>query len=258
MSIVINNPGGSGGGSSFNYAFPMGTNLPNAKFVSGQAVISSATDTDLYTVPSNKRAFVLGWMVNNPGSSASVSPEFKISSTYYPLVTAGTGNNFYVPFVPYVAEAGESFSINTASATTTSAYVSVIEFDNTANLKSVKITSFINGNNTVYTVPAAKTAFLVPMNLLGQPQGSTTSPSVGSEVIGYANASGSSRSIQMYQVPSGQSVGTNYSVAGSFNVANGTSNGRGFQGALNTGDFIVINSNASTASQLGWVTVIEM
>lgn len=148
-------------------------------------------------------------------------------------------------------EAGETFSFNVSSQPL-SVFGGILEFDNTAALKTVKLTTLTNGNNTIYTTPAGKTALLV-----------TSGDGGGTGTFGYWNASGASRNVNLYIVPNGGSAGVNNQWAPTATVPNGASwlgnvTNIALSGlALNSGDSIVVSTNAATATQVTWVTILE-
>ena len=121
-------------------------------------------------------------------------------------------------------------------------------FDDSVTFFSAILLSLASGDNTVYTVPSSTTAALVDQT--GALSGNT--PAI------YVNTSGGSRTINWNMVPSGGSPGsTNQTTASS---AIGT-NGRGSLGFnapnLGAGDFVNINTDANTATQIAWVNVME-
>src|SRR5260370_42475983 len=69
-----------------NLTFPDGTNLPNAKFVSGQTRITATGNTDLYTVPANRRALVVNMQTyNDSPNTLTFLTEAKIGGGYYTI-----------------------------------------------------------------------------------------------------------------------------------------------------------------------------
>jgi hypothetical protein len=124
-----------------------------------------------------------------------------------------------------------------------------MEFDNTAPLKTSKVVSMGNGNNTIYTCPAGKKAVIldqwVALNL-------------SLKKLYYFNNSGSSNSIVWYAVPNGGSTGATNQLQ-TETVSNATLSVRQGGGwMLNAGDFLVCNTPIGTATQTGWVNVWEL
>lgn len=233
-----------------------GITLPNAKFISCFMNVAATGDTDIYTVPANRRAlYVTGLVLNNSGGSSNIYPEVKISGTYYRLKTLTSVSNSAqgtLPAVaPYVAEAGESISINT-SAQPINAWLGVLEFDNTAALATSKLTTLATGDNTVYTVTTGKSGLLGLTNL-----GLFGAFSNAAAPIGYYNGSGGTRTVINYAVPSGGSKGTTNQYVASHSVGSAAVEAQTGPSFLNSGDFIVINVDAGTATQFAWVTHIE-
>jgi hypothetical protein len=242
--------------------FPLCVGLPNAKFVNNSLSGSSTGNNNVYTVPTGKRAYILQMTVRNlSGGLASFQMMMDIGGTYYPLGNAsGTISNnfneFLTALVPYVAEAGETFAVN-ASAQPFQTWATIIEFDDTAGLKSPKITSFINGDNTVYTVPASKSAMVITQALLTAPLGIGTGASANA--FCYANTSGATRTINWNQVPSGSSVGNSNLLSNSASsVPSSGIDSIWLAMAMDTGDFTSVNSNSNASGQLAWITVIEI
>ena len=244
---------GAAPSSNFSFGFPSGCNLPNVKFISAYKNVTGTGNTDLYTVPAGRRAFFSNIYVYNTGSTSTISPQIKIAGSYYILGTSASLNSGTpaqkAPTSLYVAEAGESLAI-ASSAQPINVWAGVVEFDNSSALMSSKIMTFINGDNTVYTVSAGKTA-LLPGFIADQ---------TGTSMLGYINTSGGTRAIKWNIVPSGGSPGTT-NLSGTASVTNNTiSSGMAVLSPLtmNSGDFISINSDANTSGQLAWVTTVEM
>ena len=233
--------------------FPFGAPLPNVKYVSGYANLTSTGATSLYTVPSNRRAAILGCsFYNNSGSSSTVQITVNVAGagTLYPLtVTSAPGNSTASEKAVnaiYVGEATDQFEVSTTQQPV-NVWCRIIEFDTTSPLKTVKITSFAASDNTVYTVPANKTAVPVWFAENGQSMLPAT----------YSNISGGAITVHGNFVPSGSSPGSTnqYTVGASTN--SGSVSSFNTPPTMNTGDFFSINSGSSNSGQLGWITVIE-
>jgi hypothetical protein len=252
-------------GDLTGFDLPIGCAMPNAKYVNLFKNVTGTGDVDLYTVPSGRRALLLGmWMYNNSGSTVTQYPEIKVSSTYYRLdnSTARTVNNGAIGVctttAAYIAEAGEKISIN-VNQQPLNVWGTVIEFDNTSPLKTVKLTSLSSGNNTLYQVTSGKTAFVFKYQS-GDGFGCPSS-AANATGIAYLNQSGGSRTINMYFVPSGGSPGTTNQVMPAQTITNNsllTASTAYSAVTLGSQDSIVINTDAATATQYAWVTVIEL
>lgn len=252
----------NGGGFS-----PFGT-LPNASFVSGYSIGTSSGNSDIYTVPAGRRAYICNlYTLNTSGTNCSFQMQIKISGTYYPL-NAGTGfsignqNTCYSSaVVPYVAEAGETLAVNCSQASFTT-WAAIVEFDDTSTLYTSKVTSMVNGNNTVYTAPASTTSLLVSQSMFGSngsTGGGSNSGTSGSACFCFSNVSGANRTVSWNLVPSGGTVGsTNDLTGGTQNSGSGTVLYQGIPLTLNAGDFVNVSTSSAAAGQLAWVTVVEL
>lgn len=145
--------------------------LPNAKIVNARNTFTTpgnAANCDIYTCPSGRRAIVgFPILVQNTGASASTFfPQVKISGSYQHLNTvssslgaASLGSVFVEG--PYIMEAGEILSLSQTTSTIFTATALIIEFDNTAPLRSVKIAGTpANGDTVLYTPSGSKNGFI--------------------------------------------------------------------------------------------------
>jgi hypothetical protein len=103
-----------------------------------------------------------------------------------------------------------------------------------------------NGNNTLYTVPAGKTAFMVMSYFSFQAQ------------LFFSNNSTASRNYRAYVVPNGGSAGTTNLSLQTTAFADKLCTGYNSTHNLQAGDSIVVDTNNSTAGQHAWVFVIEI
>lgn len=246
--------------STFNslqgFCFPSTVALPNVKCINLQVNLTSTGDNDLYTVPTGKRAYIANFVVfNGNAGSSTVIPEIKISGTYYALgaqtsVSASVAGSILLQS-PYVAEAGEIVAVN-ISAQPCVVYAAIFEFDNTANIFSKKLTSLINGNNTLYTCATGKTALLCT-------RAAGLAPTANS-VVGFYNNTGGSLTVHVNVVKSGGSPGTTNQASSNATATSGTSTFAALLPipiTIGSGDFISINSGSASATQFAWVTAIE-
>lgn len=257
-SVSGTSPIVSSGGStptiSFNTdAAPLyqtGFGAPVANAILRNVFLSNAGsgDVDLYTCPANKRcAFGGSGVWNSAGTTTTFRFQIKISGSYYRLAANATVNTvtFSGSGNPnnYIAEAGEIISINTSQAGL-NVWLRVLEFDNTSPLRTYKLTNPVSGDNTLYTVPAAKSA--------------ETGSANGPGSVSYSNASGSARTLTLFCVPSGGSSATGNKVQAAFNVPDASQSGQSICPMLSTGDFLVVNLDANSVSGfLVWVNVFE-
>ena len=212
-------------------------------------------DNDLYTVPAGKRAIFQGLNLYNTSVGNIVwYPTVKVGGTYYRLTSNNTTNtvsNGATAAISYIAEAGEILAINTATNNGANVFATVVVFDNTCPVYSAKLLALANGNNTIYTVPASKKAALLDANMIAIATSATSG-------IFYVNSSGGARSVQVSFVESGQSLGTGYLAGPATSVNDITRSNLGWRPTLAAGDFVNINTNAATATQIAWVSTMEI
>lgn len=205
-------------------------------------------ENDMYTVPSGRRLF-LGqvYCYNTTGSAIIMYPSIKVSGVYYRLAAnqSISANNTGQTNALYIAEAGEIVSIN-AAAVGLNGWFTCWEFPDTVNWKSSKLLSLSSGDNLLYTVPSGKNAIV--MDSLG----------TGGGNLQYINSSGVSRSVYHHIVPNGQSVGSDYKLRNVITVTNGSKQFLGAAATLESGDFLSVNTDAATATQIVWVNVLEI
>jgi hypothetical protein len=151
----------------------------------------------------------------------------------------------------YVLEAGESIAVN-VNQQPCNVWGGVWEFDNTSNLKSAKLTSFVSGNNTVYTVPVGKTAAVLP---------NTFTPCNGSVgTFSYGNSAGVSRTVSFNLVNSGGSPGSTNQICPSTSVPsqNVVFSPQIIGLTMAAGDFFSVNTDGNDAGQFAFCTVVEI
>lgn len=222
-----------------------------------QSGLSATSGTvDWYTCPTGKRAAVMSFSYCLASGSGTITPMLKSGGIYYNLnsaLTASTiGTSGLVNLL--VLDANESFSTNQSSATI-NVWVSIMEYDSDISLKTIKLLSLVNGNNTIYTCPAGKSAIFMGSNICPC-DATATLP----RVVNYWNNSGGTRNIQVYHVPSGGAASSSNLILpnGPQAVTTGSFlTNQIAQNCMNVGDFIVINTDAATATQFTWVTVLE-
>lgn len=241
----------SASGSNSGPTWPGGLPLTSQKWASGVNVSVSTGDTDLYTVPSNKRALVAAMYLYNASGVGNIVwyPQVKISGTYYRLATNATTANTAsgTLAVGYVAEAAEIISINTATNNGGVVFAYILEFDDTCAVKSSKLTSVSAGDNTLYTASGVTATILSVGNVYLLPSAAS--------LIAAVNSSGNPRTYIAKITPSG---GSATQVSASANPADGVRSQLSVPGMLQNGDAIVVNSDAATATQFMWATVMEI
>jgi hypothetical protein len=240
--------------------FVNGLALTNATFPVVRGFALAAADVDLYTAPAGKRVLVMtGGGINITGTATNCTFEAKSGGTYYKLtapiafggvgVTAGSA-------ITYVLEPTESISIKCDAASNVNITVAAIQFDNTSPMKTVKLLGPATGLNTLYTVPAGKTALVLP------PQGASWA---GQGNVIYGTGAVAGGLITICVVPSGQTIACAGQSA--FSVAQLTSNAntRGLilpaaavDGvSLAAGDAIAFTVATGDATQIAWANMLE-
>jgi len=224
-----------------------------ADYVSAFASVNTG-DTDLYTVPTGKKAIIATrTLYNSSAGNITYYFQIKVSSTYYPISAAtllASGADSSSPSIPgsIVLGAGESIAVNTVTNNGLNIWMKVIEFDATfAGVKTSRILNLANGDNTLYTVPSGKTALILGTNL-----------DISPGTLNLSNRSGAARNITVYIVPSGGSAGTTNQIFQTTAVGSGALQQFTMNVSMDSGDFIVVNTNSGTAGQHAYVTYMEI
>lgn len=235
--------------------------LVRPKFIGLNFVSDTSTgDRDLYTCPTGRRAMVMFVSIRNAGTGTmTVYAEVKNGGTYYRITTNTSVAIATISTIDrsIILDAGETYAINVSQTTpSTTVWAQIIEFDASSPIKRSGLLSMAAGNNTLYTVPSGMMAVV-----LGAAYGAGTDFNAQSPGIVYVNDSGGTRTWITYAVPSGQSIGAGTQTAASTTTADKTRvviSGAVAGATLAAGDAIVINLDASTAKQVGWVNVAEL
>jgi len=225
--------------------------LPNPLALSVQSIAIGTGDVDLYTVPTGRAAIFGGMNIwnNACGSATTAFAEVKIGSTYYQisaLKTPASNANSTINSIGYVAAAGQKLAINNTVNACVTVSAQVIEFDAGSNIKSAVLTTLAAGYNTLYTVPAGKSAILVDTTLAET-----------SGTISYSNNSGTTRAIVASNVVSGGTASAANQIQASQNITNTSFGTISAVVTMGAGDFISFNTDANTAIQFAWVTLVE-
>lgn len=239
------------------------SSLPNIKAVPIRGSNLATGNTDLYTCPTGKRAFVAyGKAYNGTAGTVAHYLALKISSSYYQIsttlstATASSAVDLIVgQGLGIILEAGEILAINCATTAGLNANLIVYEFDSSANFRTVKNVALSNGANTLYTTPSGKTASLgfTHMNLATGAANGAVWPS-----LSIVNGTAGSLSYALNCVPSGGSTSGSNLIFPSTALAANTSSGYNIGTNLAAGDFIVVTTSAGTAGQAAWVNVWEI
>lgn len=217
-------------------------------------------DNDLYTPVTGRKALVRDYIVtNNTGGAINHGPKIKIGGTYWQLGqnvsegAGGLGHNYSMSPIhlsqPIILNAGETFSVNT-SALGLTLWANIVEFaDSVPLFRADKHGGWINGANTLYTVPANKTI------CMGQLSGSAVSnnPSAGISGLCYFNGSGGTVNLSTINiVPFGGSPGAANQFAAPGSIINGSGFLKFFHGNIGEGDFISVTVDSTNAQQFMW------
>lgn len=231
--------------------------LTNCKVIHIQSVAVATGTTDLYTVPTQvpARAAIIvdvNAYVNGCGATATLLPVLKISGTYYNIdstFTSGSDNAAVnAPVIGIIASAGHTAGATTNRNLCVTMNLLALEYDATPLLASAIATGpWVNGANTIFTVPAGYTA------LLGN--GGTTAQFPSFSNLGYTNTTGSTRTVHANCVKSGGTVGvTNICSAVSTPSSGAWAQIQVFGVLLESGGFLSLDTDSNNASQFAWVT----
>lgn len=224
--------------------------LPNASFPATNIINAGATgDIDVYTVPAGRRLVCYSQIIatNFSGGSINAYAELKSGGVYYPLAPAATitnnssGSGSFIVNTPATNMflSGETVSFN-ISATGLSLWWRCVEFDNSGALNRTALITPAAGDNTIYTVVGNS----YPINLV------------------FYNGSGGTRTYNVFLVPSGggtanaNKVINGGSLTAAAKIVAATTFATG--SVLANGDFISLNDDANTATQVVWVTYVQI
>lgn len=235
---------------------PAGTSVTGSVFRTSIKSFSATGNSDIYTCPTGKRAIITEITVFNGHASLSATlvAMLKIGGIYYPATPSAsitaqlTGSRS----VTYILEAGETIAVNMTQQPF-NVVVTIMEFDNTSNLKSAKLVTpaLTSGDNTIYACPAGKSALVLNNTL------TMCSATIGT--FSYGNNSGGNITAKFNVVPNGGSPSASTQMSTSTSV----STGLGFAPTatsftMGPGDFISVNLSAGGADQIAFVTVVEI
>ncbi len=213
-------------------------------------------NTDLYTCPPNKKAFIVSVTISNASVSSAISSVLFVdgasSHRISSQVTTTSNQTSLITGCSLFLESGQKLAVasNTNQAY---AFAIVFEIDSSLPIKTAFINNFSVGDNLIYTCPANKMAFItkVSSNCFGAVDGK------GSFL--YSNFSGANISVRWYLVRSGL-VPDNTTALGTLtvNVTNTSlQNSSDRSPLLDEGDSVQIQSSSAATGQLAWVNLIE-
>ncbi len=236
--------------------FVQGLPLAGATFPVVRAYAAASGDVDLFTSPANKRTLISAAGVsNNTLGTINWYAELKSGGNYYRLTTSAallTHAFAASSAIGIILEAGESISVHT-DAIGLNIQIAAIQFANTSPLRTVKLLGAATGDNTLYTVPANKTASVLGVTMLA--------PANTSSIVYWVSDAGGSRLVLVCPTVSGDATactafGANmlgfFSVGASTRLASASASM-----SLATGDFILVDVDTGAATQIAWVNVLE-
>lgn len=225
--------------------------------------VPGSANVDFYTCPVGRKALVLDLiMTNNTGATVTYYPLIKIAGTYYKIGAsksenpAGLGHNYGMAAQnssqPILLNAGETFAVHTDNPNS-SIWPNIIEFSDNTPIFRADLTTWINGNNILFTVPVGKTIFA---GVLGHPS-ATNNPAPQAMSIVYFNNSGVTVTISSINfVPVSGSPGSANQFAAPGAIVDQLGFPKYFHGGLGGGDQIVFQSNSAAAGQYAWMNYV--
>lgn len=231
----------------------------NPEFVFVRSLALASGDNEVYTVPANRKAWVVRVSLHQPAGGSTIATHLKqkISGTSYRVsananltsqgVTSHTNGN--------ILEEGDILVVNIADVGAgINAYCKIIEFDAGTGPTLVRTLSLTTGDNTIYTTPVGKEAFVLSVGL-------QFNQNMEQPGILIANESGVASTFTVYRLQSGESVEASKQVNFSASIAdNGVTEFlMGAAGYLPAGASIVVNtSDDGDTNQRVWLVVQEL
>jgi hypothetical protein len=255
------NTGGGGGGTGLTLggagpidlgssAKHVGLYYSNTSGTGDFNFLDNATGS-AYTVPAGKRTacFSMGsW--HSTSSSTITYPTVNISGSHYGLLAAATssvaGANHLIGYILAAGE-GLGFHVNSAGV---NASATCMEFDDTVPIFSAKVSSFSNGNNTVYTCASYTRCVLLSNGAFGGMPFLQWGASLSfTDTVGSVNFTSNF-------VRSGGSVASTNQLGGTTASVVNSRHNIPMVGVMQPGDFININVATSAATKFAWVNVL--
>lgn len=243
-----------------NYNFLGSLNaLKGAKLIKGTTTIVTAGDINsVYTCPANKKALV--FRVASTAIGSSLNAYINISSVNYEISRYSFSN----PILPFFVDSGQTFAISVGSGSNSICWCNIIEFDSSVPISINYLTTFINGNNTLYTCPSNTIA--VPLSYCTFASGFAVQ-NYNVPTCGIKNNTAGNIIITSYVVPNGGSPGATNAYSNAFTLT--TTGGGGTipwlsnnpkicAPILTAGEAIVVNCDTASSSILGFVYVLEV
>ena len=226
--------------------------------VVSKPAISFGATTALYTVPTNRKAWVAEvYMLN--ASSAAISPVYITytpsgGSAYLAQALTGVVNSISSAVVGLIMPAQSTLAIQlgSGSGTAPNVWAYVVEFDASVPVSSAVVLGIASGTNTIFTATAP--TFIGSAN---PSVGSLNLAITGGIPFGAATVESNTYTATYYYVPSGSSIGAATQIYPS--TASGTSVRNTFYAAWNplmaTGDSIAFTSTGNEPNGMAWVNV---
>lgn len=237
--------GGTGGRTTIDSGQSI---IPVTSITSFGISTLASGDNALYTVPANKCALLRLFAFNATGGAITVFPTitpsggatiYRIGANVALAASGTTGSDTNYQFQTYlIFNPGDVVGLN-ATALGVNAHGVVLLFDlnNPNTFKQVMLKTFAVGDNTVYTVPVGKVAYLG--------YGSFTPVGLTGTQTLYSNESGGNATISFNVVPSGGSVAASNRIYAPSVVANNIAVAPNFVKKMSAGDFLSINSTSA-------------
>lgn len=231
--------------------------LKGAKLVKGYTrIVTSGDINQVYSCPAGKKALI--FRVSASGTSTnSFTMYIGISSVNYRLNSYGFQN----PIPNFFIDSGQTFSIS-VNTNGINCWCNILEFDSTVPISINYLTSFINGNNTLYTCPANKVS--LPLTFCSNASFFKL-PNYTYPGCGVTNNTAGTITLISYVVPNGGSPGaTNqYSQSGGLSTLSSTDPFSSVNviisaPILTAGESIVVNCNTASSDILGYVYCYEV
>lgn len=217
--------------------------------------VTTATKTTIHTVNTGTRALVLnaGFFLAS-GATATVSHHANVGGSDYQIqgrqtiLTSAPGQTIPIGFI---LEAGEILKLETTNTSSLNYNYCILEYPDTAPLKTVKLINLSSGNNTIYTCPDTYVAALV---------GLQKEPNFDAPNFYYCADGSQTRQWSSNIVSSGGSAGSTnkFTITATNTAANTLIQSAGVAGLLTPGDFWSVNVNTGNATQMAWTNILEL
>jgi len=234
----------------------LGTLMPNLSIINASSTnITGTSTTDIYTVPTGRKAILSNYFFGANATGMSEALLIKVGGVYTQVQATTSVQRFssgldtftnLARSGPIGLNAGESFAVNTVGgANKVSAFLNILEFDDTSNLVFIKSTNFSTAAETiVYTTPS--TGGSLPLNAVGSLLNfninNSTSNKIGNAFIFTTNA----LVLRFYVQPAGTGSSTpTYYIGSNFNSTGGQ--GSLELPALGPNEKLIASSTTATA-----------